>query len=101
LENSRSELAPISSRLQQQYPAANAGWNIGSGRLRDLYVGELRSVLWYFVGAVILVLLIACVNVANLLLARSSTREAEMALRFAMGAKRNDVRTSCSWKVCW
>lgn len=91
LENSRSELATISARLQRQYPAANANWKIGSEPLRDLYVGELRSVLWYFVGAVLLVLLIACVNVANLLLARSSTREAEMALRFAMGARRSDV----------
>ncbi len=86
-----SELGTIAERLAGQYPDAYASadeWRISVTPLFDAVVGHVRSALVMLLGAVALVLLIGCVNIANLLLARGAVREREIALRTALGAGR-------------
>jgi putative ABC transport system permease protein len=87
----RAELEVISKRLEQQYPAENAGWGGTAIPLQELLVGDVRTSLWILLGAVALVLLIACANVGNLILARSMGRQKELAIRAALGAGRRRV----------
>jgi putative ABC transport system permease protein len=83
-----AELATIARRLEAEYPNSNAGWGVELIGLQERIVGEIRPALLVFMGAVGLVLLIVCANVANLMLARVAAREREVTIRAALGASR-------------
>lgn len=88
IEQARAEMDAISMRIEQENPRSNKGVRAEVITLRDHLVGDVRPAVTLFGGAVIAVLLIACVNVTNLLLARGAGRQQELAVRTALGAPR-------------
>ncbi len=88
IEQARAEMTGIANNLAVEYPATNTGIGVTAITLPDHLSGKWRLALFILLGAVGFVLLIACTNVANLLLARGADRERELAIRAAMGAGR-------------
>jgi putative ABC transport system permease protein len=91
LQTARADLETIAHQLARDYPATNGGWTVTMAPLQDALVGNARLALVSLFGAVTLVLLVACANVANLLLARGAARHRELTIRAALGASRTRI----------
>ena len=91
LEGAQSRMRAIARRLETDYPRFNTNWTVNVEPLRDSLVSQVKTSMLVLLGAVGLLLAVACANVANLLLARYTARRREMAVRLAIGAGRGRV----------
>ena len=91
IKQAQTQISAINNQLAQAYPDTNKGWDAQLVLLHDRLVGSVRPSLLILLGAVGLVLLIACANITNLLLARAAARQKEIAIRTSLGASRPRV----------
>jgi predicted permease len=91
LEHAQAEMTLIAAHLEQQYPESNKGRSVAVTRMRDEMVGDVRLTLYLLLGAVSVVLLIACANTATLLLGKATARTREVAVRAAIGASQGRI----------
>jgi putative ABC transport system permease protein len=87
----REELTAINRELAQEFPRTHTGWALGAEPFREWQYGSMRAPLLMLIAAATLVLLIACVNIANLASAQAIARSGELALRLALGATKDDI----------
>ena len=100
LREAQTQMAALAQRLEAAYPAFNKGWSVTVEPLRDSLVREVKPALLILLGSVGLLLLVACVNVANLLLARYASRHRELALRTVLGAGPRTVGPAVAHREC-